>query len=336
MHYLFPRRISPNDSYYLILTRGTTVEMTATYDVTYPFHSAYIVAGTISITNGQLTVNTPGNDYYPFTSGGSVFVNVYIRSTRFEARRAGTRARTSLMADTSATTSPAEVSGATSWALEHCVNGMMRSWIDLDSSCTGGVDGMLWTASLILLRHLEITHPVGWWRGKRVLELGSGSGHMAVGLSKLGASVIATESAKGTGFDSMVAWTTYLLGTREASVGLGGGSVEFRSLHWSMDVEPADWGGFDVVILSELYYDPDLHEVLLHTLRSVLRPGMVAYSIFCDRPFSLGFLTMLHDDGTFLVTPIEPKEHFHLHEEEIVYTHEFARVTDVVAAGHPV
>jgi hypothetical protein len=76
MHYLFPRRISPNDSYYLILTRGTTVEMTATYDVTYPFHSAYIVAGTISITNGQLTVNTPGNDYYPFTSGGSVFVNV--------------------------------------------------------------------------------------------------------------------------------------------------------------------------------------------------------------------------------------------------------------------
>lgn len=234
------------------------------------------------------------------------------------------------MADTSATTSPAEVSGATSWALEHCVNGVMRSWIDLDSSCTGGVDGMLWTASLILLRHLEITHPVGWWRGKRVLELGSGSGHMAVGLSKLGASVIATESAKGTGFDSMVAWTTYLLGTREASVGLGGGSVEFRSLHWSTDVEPADWGSFDVVILSELYYDPDLHEVLLHTLRSVLRPGMVAYSIFCDRPFSLGFLTMLHDDGTFLVTPIEPKQHFHLHEEEIVYTHEFARVTDVV------
>ena len=236
------------------------------------------------------------------------------------------------MAVTSAT-SPAEVSGATSWALEHCNNGTMRSWIDLDSSCTGGVDGMLWTASLILLRHLEIAHPVGWWSGKRVLELGSGSGHMAVGLSKLGASVIATESANGTGFDSMVAWTTYLLGTREASVGLGGGSVEFRSLHWSTDVEPADWGGFDVVILSELYYDPDLHEVLLHTLRSVLRPGMVAYSIFCDRPFSLGFLTMLHDDGTFLVTPIEPKEHFQLHEEEIVYTHEFARVPDVIHHG---
>jgi hypothetical protein len=67
----------------------------------------------------------------------------------------------------------------------------------------------------------------------------------------------------------------------------------------------------------------------------VLRPGMVAYSIFCDRPFSLGFLTMLHDDGTFLVTPIEPKEHFHLHEEEIVYTHEFARVTDVVLPHGP-
>ena len=86
--------------------------------------------------------------------------------------------------------------------------------------------------------------------------------------------------------------------------------------------------GFDVVVLSELYYDIEMHEVLLHTLRSVLPPGVVAYSIFCDRPFSMGFLAMLDDDGSFEVEPIEPKELFSLHEDEELLAH---RITRTVA-----
>jgi len=170
----------------------------------------------------------------------------------------------------------------------------------------------------------------GYWKGKRVLELGAGSGHLAVGLANLGAAVVATESAESelptSGFDQMVAWTTHLQGTRAAE-----GGVKFRSLHWSAEVDPAAWRGFDVVILSELYYDPDLHEVLLQTLRSVLHPGMRAFSVFCDRPFSLGFLAMLDDDGTFGSTPLEPDELFSLHEDEILYMHEITRLPEAEA-----
>ena len=112
-----------------------------------------------------------------------------------------------------------DVSNAVAWARECSVNGSMRSWIDLPplklpTNCE--CDGMLWTASLILLRHLEVSLPNGWWRGKRVLELGTGTGHLAVGLARLGASVTATESnhemAGGqAGYDSMVAWVNHLL-----------------------------------------------------------------------------------------------------------------------------
>lgn len=196
---------------------------------------------------------------------------------------------------------------------------------------------MLWTACLILLRHLETASPRGWWQGKRVLELGSGSGHLAVGLSKLGASVVATESSiaqAGAGYTAMVAWTTYLQQQRASDAGFDGGSVEFRGLHWATDVDPSLWQGFDVVVLSELYYDPEMHEVLLHTLRSVLTPGAVAYSIFCDRPFSMEFLMRLDDDGSFEVEPIEPAEVFSLHEDEELLTHKITRRT-VTQATEP-
>jgi len=187
---------------------------------------------------------------------------------------------------------------------------------------------MLWTACLILLHHLETEFPRGWWQGKRVLELGSGSGHLAVGLSKLGASVVATESSiaqGGAGYQAMVAWTSYLQQQRASDTSFDGGSVEFRGLHWAMDVDPSAWSGFDIVVLSELYYDPELHDVLIHTLRSVLPPGTVAYSIFCDRPFSMGFLLQLDDDGSFEVEEIEPKERFSLHEDEVLLTHRVTR-----------
>lgn len=224
-----------------------------------------------------------------------------------------------------------DVSGALSWAREcRMSNGRMRSWVELTAA---GCDGMLWTACLILLRHLETEKPAGWWRGRKVLELGSGTGHLAVGLARLGASIVATESAEfemeggQAGFDSMVAWTNHLIASSSGlDAGVGGGSVAFRKLHWGLDdLPPNRWDGFDIVLLSELYFDPDLHEPLLQTLANVLKPGMVAYSIFCDRPFSLGFLAMLDDEGTFDTAVIDLKETLNLDEDEILYAHVITR-----------
>ena len=248
-------------------------------------------------------------------------------------------------------------SGAVAWAAECNAKGEMRSWIDLDPAI-GGCAGMLWTASLILLRHLEVTQP-GAWRGRRVLECGSGTGHLAVGLARLGAHVVATESAEShngaeaSGYVTMTSWTSKLLrewpgggqpldgaictSSAEANAeavplsagdGSEGGTVAFRRLHWGLDdLPPNNWDGFDVVILSELYFDPDLHEPLLQTLCRLLKPGMVAYSIFVDRPFSLGFLAMLDDDGSFEIKELAPEQTFGMQEDDIIYTHEITRHT---------
>lgn len=185
--------------------------------------------------------------------------------------------------------------------------------------------------------------PEGYWRGRRVLELGSGTGHLAVGLARLGAHVVATESAEShngaisSSFLTMQAWTTHLLGLRPGgggeptadgsySSGSEGGTVTFRKLHWGLDdLEPNAFDGFDVMILSELYFDPDLHEALLESLGRLLKPGMTAYSIFVDRPFSCGFLLMLDDDGTFDVKEIDVKEAFGMSDDEIIYMHEITR-----------
>ena len=104
------------------------------------------------------------------------------------------------------------------WARECNVNDSMRAWIDLKFDAGG--EGMLWTASLILLHHLEVTSTPGSWRGKRVLEFGSGTGHLAVGLARLGAHVVATESAEShngslsSGYVTMTACTRQLLRSR--------------------------------------------------------------------------------------------------------------------------
>ena len=132
-----------------------------------------------------------------------------------------------------------DVSGAIAWARECNHNGEMRSWIELDPA-KYGCEGILWTASLILLRHLEVTQPAGWWRGRRVLEFGSGTGHMAVGLARLGAHVVATESAESHNgslsscYVNMVRFTTQLLQSRPGG-GQEAGSAALWRRHWSTD-----------------------------------------------------------------------------------------------------
>ena len=270
--------------------------------------------------------------------------------------------RQSMADGETAASRPEDASGAVSWAADFNVNGSMRSWIDLDPDLAGGCEGMLWTASLVLLRHLETTKPDGWWRGRRVLECSSGTGHLAVGLARLGAHVVATESAEShngalsSGFQTMTAWTSKLLLERPGggqaltgaalsdwqalhrqaempcdadlplSAGSSGGTVQFRKLHWGLDdMAPRAWDGFELLILSELYFDPDLHEALLGTLTRILQPGMTCFSIFVDRPFSLGFLVMLEDEGSFEVEELAIDQTFGMQEDDVIYAHVIKR-----------
>lgn len=206
-----------------------------------------------------------------------------------------------------ATKTPADVSGARQWAAACAVNGSMRCWVELDGHASVGhhsfnsketqtvdeVDVVLWTASLVLLHHLE-AHAAVDWRGLRVLDLSSGSGHLAVGLSRLGAHVTASACSPKhdrNAWRALSLWLPFLIRERpggqcpsaDASPPYGsgelGGTVALRQINWG---EEEEIGGeeeegentllaaadHDVLILSELTaLGEDLQTQLLKTAR---------------------------------------------------------------------
>jgi hypothetical protein len=156
----------------------------------------------------------------------------------------------------------ADLSGALAWvSAVPQPAGRMRAWLDVEP-VDGRPESMLWTASLVLLRHLETEHPAAYWRGKRVLELGAGMGHLAVGLARLGAQVTATEAGY-SGLDVLQAWSTHLLkerasggeaagdGALSAGCDAHGGTVSTRELWWGArdGLSESFEEGFDVIIL---------------------------------------------------------------------------------------
>ena len=142
-----------------------------------------------------------------------------------------------------------------------------------------------------------------------MLELGAGTGHLAVALARLGAQVTVTEGP-GNSMAALRSWSAQLLrevpggglplDADSSLLGTGnalGGSLEIRELWWGGEFTLDADGAFDVVIMSELTYDVDCHEPLLQTLQRALKPGKLAWQIFVDRPFSMGFLMLLDDAG---------------------------------------
>lgn len=92
-----------------------------------------------------------------------------------------------------------------------------------------------------------------------MLELGAGTGHLAVGLARLGAHVVATEGP-GKNLAALQSWSTQLLregpggglplSSHHSRLGTGtalGGSLEVRELWWGATFDLDAEGPFDVV-----------------------------------------------------------------------------------------
>ncbi|EKX37676.1 hypothetical protein GUITHDRAFT_144803 [Guillardia theta CCMP2712] len=186
-------------------------------------------------------------------------------------------------------------------------------------------EGIVWNASLLLLNYFrsedggaELLLITRWdgrtnmkeeIKGKRILELGAGVGHLAWGLYEMGAQVTATNTSLGD-LDVLGAnikqWKEeeergVKTGGREYIVKCIGGSMEERKVEGgSISVEELTWGEqywdqsplsragdvkFDIVILAEVFSIPEV----------------IVYSIFMNRPFSFMFLAHLADAGGFRV-----------------------------------
>ena len=131
--------------------------------------------------------------------------------------------------------------------------------------------GILWKASLVLLHFLERKVEL---RGKRVLEISAGEGHLACELRHHGAHVTATEHA---GEDVERLRRNVMARGFDAGAE---GSIRVVPLTWGEDAwtrsplasEEAD---YDYIVMSELVFEADLHDELLWSMRRLCTPKTV-------------------------------------------------------------
>jgi hypothetical protein len=109
---------------------------------------------------------------------------------------------------------------------------MLPSCAALSDFVQFGDETILWTASLILLNHLQRSPEArSELVGSRVLELGSGLGHLGLGLAELGAHVTCTERPQELAAlqASLAAWGARAsqgkAGQHEPADGVGAGAV---------------------------------------------------------------------------------------------------------------
>lgn len=118
--------------------------------------------------------------------------------------------------------------------------------------------GWIWYAARVLATHLHCHHNLN---GLRVLELGSGTGWLALTLARAGAIVTATER-KG----AMPLLTRNVYGCLERIGEETILDVTVWQLHWEDD--PRVPGEFDLVIGSDLFY---LHEYMQSLVNTLVR-----------------------------------------------------------------
>ena len=124
-------------------------------------------------------------------------------------------------------------------------------------------------------------------RPLRVLELGSGTGVLGLGVALIGgpSHVVLTDPNLPVNFTetesgSSLEWLQVNVDLNRAAFQHAGAQVEARELEWTSDehVEsvrlaclPDDADAFDLVLGSEILYDPDQYDPLLKTLNQLAR-----------------------------------------------------------------
>lgn len=141
--------------------------------------------------------------------------------------------------------------------------------------CAGrGLGSTVWNAGLVFAQIVlgdssgatcPFRFPPGFWCGKRVLELGCGTGVVSVALKKAGAAeVLATD------------YSPDLLELAALNAAENGVSVRTAELDWRSPERACTGGPFDVLVAADVIYAESAFEPLIDTVLFLSRPGGVA------------------------------------------------------------
>jgi methyltransferase-like protein 23 len=140
---------------------------------------------------------------------------------------------------------------------------------------------VLWPAAIALAH--EIVSRADSFRGKRVLELGAGTGLPGIIASAFGAQVVQTDRQE------LAMTLCKRNGERNGASG-----IEYRMADWASWNDDAK---YDWVLGSDILYSPSFHEALCGVLTSSVAP---AGRVLISDPFravSLGLLETLEESG---------------------------------------
>jgi predicted nicotinamide N-methyase len=147
-----------------------------------------------------------------------------------------------------------------------------------------GIGGKVWDSSFVLMRYLE-EHRDSLLQGKRVVELGAGTGIVGIGATLVGCSCA---SMTITDYDSVCRLISEnirlnLLLAPDATAAASLKRCRAVALDWGEQALPALLGGVDVVIASDVVYDPLGYMPLAHTLAQLLRSTDSSVCILAHR-----------------------------------------------------
>ncbi len=132
--------------------------------------------------------------------------------------------------------------------------------------------------------------------GQRVLELGSGSGLLAMHLARLGADVTACD------IEPDLSLLVRQLRRCDMDKRVRAVELLWGEKGWSESVLSREQEPFGAVFCADLIAIEEAHDDLLWTLRRVVGPQTACFFGFKNREdFSFNFMAMLHDTGEFVV-----------------------------------
>lgn len=164
------------------------------------------------------------------------------------------------------------------------------------SDISRGHSELIWSASMKLPEFFERNAAKIDLRGKRVLELGSGTGTCGICVAAAGAHVTLTDQVRAL---------PLLQKNRDTNAAQLSGSLSVRPLYWGFEPHHRDLPPFDVVLASDCLYSDAAWNGFQDTLYVVLRknPRCVAY-VCNDGRWDIRFFDSLRKRG-FIYTCLD-------------------------------